>query len=192
MGETADYSRPEVRTIVTQAIIYADLCEAARTRWKTAQQPGSYYCDASAAGLELAAILPAPEREPDSPLLVSIGSPSYRLQRALRGALATDYVYGNRLLFVVRGPHEAAEDQCEGVQCVIADRLHPDDTLYDGDISYETFHALMERGGICKKASPRQRLGRWAMHQLDQWVAAEAELNNMGTDCRDMRHIGGW
>jgi hypothetical protein len=173
------------------AFVAAELHSAAQRLWIQGPRPGTYRYDLSAAGLELAATLPEPqtihEAQEGPRLTVAIRNPSHRLRSALKRALDDNYRYGDQVVFAVLDPQEAAFARHPGVRCCIFDRYaqsghdqeHTTPT-YDGDLTYEGFETLAEQGGICEKASPSQRLGRWVLSGIDTWLQAEEQIGQGG------------
>lgn len=188
--ENPNHPSTEIRRYISHSHIADELHSAAGRLWRPSGQPDTYTYGTSAAGQELTSILPqarsVEEAQEGIRLSVAITNPSRRLRGALKEVMGETFVYGDHVQFVVIDPQEAGFTDYAGVRCLIFDHFteqpqgDPKPPIRDFDMVYGTFEFLMEKGGICEKASVPQRMGRWAVNRIDDWLEAEITINKSG------------
>lgn len=166
---------PEIDGIVKHAFIETELRHTATELWTPTDKPYTFTFDQSAAGRRLDALLPPSEHVQDAPqLVVAVRDISRRMHHALHTAVG-DYNFTTAAEFTVFNPQEARHLKSPGVSYTLGEvegSAHS-----SGVMSYREFYEFMQRAGICEKASPVQRMGRWVLDGMAMWMEDEARVH---------------
>jgi hypothetical protein len=173
MSENGESFRIPSEDVVAHAMVVADLKNAAAALWTpNPETTNLFHYNKSAAGLSLSALMP----EGSLQRVVTIDDPSVRMRRSLRRVLADDYTDGSRVTLSVFDPREAASFDASGAYCVISN-VNPSGeemVMLDLALNYAALQQICEQGGVYEKRSTAQRLGRWAIRQLEIMGASGA------------------
>lgn len=171
------------------AIIDTDLRHTAAELWRPTDKPFTFTYDHSAAGRKLDALLPPAQHIQDAPqLVVAVRDVSRRMHHALHAAVG-DYPYTSAAEFTVFDPQEAGSLKSPGVVYTLGESAGEPHS--SGAMTYPEFYEFMQRAGLCEKASPAQRVGRWVLDGVNTWIEDEGKIS----DASAHRHppmFGAW
>jgi hypothetical protein len=184
------YRGPEIGQEAAHHYIVTDLRETARRIWTPGEAPNTFTSGKSAAGRDIAAIIPPEGYVRDAPpLTIAINQPSAKAHDALSRILA-HHGRGDLLTITVLDPREAAHTGHAGVALTL-EAQGAETPLFEGTLDYAMFLHFMDRSALCEPAGIRQRLGRWAGEAMTQYMEDQATMYEAGGH-RHPPSFGAW